>query len=71
MVEAKKTKFEMAEYDQAFIDRIMEMGYEEMLAYMHALPEVERKAMEEAIFRALSQRAVKNRIDELRGWLTG
>ena len=68
-MEANKTKFEMAEYDQAFIDRIMDMGYEEMLAYLHSLPEVERKAMEEAIFRALSRRAVKDHFDELRCWL--
>jgi hypothetical protein len=57
----------MAEYDQAFIERISEMGYEEVLAYLQTLPEVERKAMEDAIYRAASHRAVKEHYE----WLTG
>ena len=64
-LEAKKTNFEMAEYDQSFIDRMMGMADDELLMYLHALPELERKAMEQAIFRALSQRAVQDQIDNL------
>ncbi len=67
--EAKKSKFDVAEYDQAFIDRIMDMGYEEMLAYLHSLPAVERKAMEEAIFRAIGHRVLKDQIEGLGGGL--
>lgn len=63
--------FEMAEYDQAFIDRIMDMPDDEILAFLHSLPTVERKAMEQAIFRAVSQRAVKDHIDELYMGLAG
>ncbi len=65
--EGKKTKFEAAEYDQAFIDRMMEMGFEEMLVYLQALPEAERKAVEDAIHRAISQRVVKDHIEYLQG----
>ncbi len=59
----------MAEYDQTFIDRMMEMADEDIIVYLQLLPEVQRKAMEEAIFRAMSQRAVRKRLDELSGGL--
>ena len=64
-MEAKKTNFEMAEYDHAFIDRIMDMRYEDILAYLQTLSDLERKAMEEAILRAVSQRAVQYHIEQL------
>jgi hypothetical protein len=60
----------MAEYDHEFFDRLMDMGDEGILAYLHSLPEVERKMLEEAIARAISQRAVRERKDELSGGLT-
>ena len=68
--EAKKIKFDMAEYDDEFIDRMMDMGYEGFLAYLHSLPEAERKLLEEAMNRALSQRAVSEHKEELGGGLT-
>ncbi len=68
--EAKKTKFEMAEYDHEFIDRMMDMGDEGMLAYLQSLPEAERKMLEQAIYRALSQRAVREHKEELGGGST-
>jgi hypothetical protein len=58
---------EMAEHDESFIDRIMYMTDEELLAYLHSLPSVQKKAMEEAIFRAMSQRAVSEHIGNLNG----
>lgn len=67
--EAKKSNFDMAEYDDEFIDRLMEMGNEGFMAYLHSLPEVERKMLEEAISREISRRAVGERKDELRGGL--
>ncbi len=63
--EGKKTKFEAAELDQAFLDRMWQMGYEEMLIYLQALPEEVRKAMEEAIDRSISHRVVKEHIEYL------
>ncbi len=63
--------FEMAEYDQAFIARMMDMADEDLLAYLHSLSEPERKAMEQAIFRGLSQQAVKEHILELQGGTKG
>ncbi len=66
-MEAKKTKHDMAEYDATFIDRMMNMLDEELLAYLQSLTPAERKIMEEAIFRAVSQRAVKDHIEELKG----
>ncbi len=68
--EAKKTNFEMAEYDHEFIDRMMDMGDECVLAYLHSLPEAERKMLEEAIYRAVSQRALRQHKDELAGGST-
>jgi len=67
--EDKKTNFEAAELDQAFLDRMWQMGYEEMLVYLQALPEAERKAVEEAINRAISHRVVKEHIEYLQGGL--
>ncbi len=66
-VESKKSKHDMAEYDATFIDRMMNMLDEELLAYLQSLTPAERKIMEEAIFRAVSQRAVKDHIEELKG----
>ncbi|HEX8992025.1 MAG TPA: hypothetical protein VF784_10145 [Anaerolineales bacterium] len=69
-MEGKKTNFEMAEYDHEFIDRMMDMGDEGMLAYLHSLPEAERKMLEEAIYRAISQRALREHKEDLGGGLT-
>ncbi len=66
-MEAKKNNHEMAEYDQAFIDRLMEMADIDIIAYLQLLPETQRKVMEEAIFRAMSQRAVRDSLDEING----
>ncbi len=63
--EGKKTKFEAAELDQAFLERLWQMGYEEMLVYLQALPEEVRKAMEKAIDRSISHRIVKEHIEDL------
>lgn len=60
-------QFEMAQDDQTFIDRIMFMTDDEILAYLHALPAAEKKAMGEAIFRAMCQRAVRDYMDGLNG----
>ena len=60
----------MAEYDNEFIDRMMDMGYEGFLAYLHSLPEPERKLLEEAVNRAVSQRVVREHKEELGGGLT-
>lgn len=65
--EGKKTKFDMAEYDEAFLERIAEIGYEDFMAYLQSLPDLERKAMEEAISRAAGQLAMKYHHE----WLTG
>ncbi len=66
-VEAKKDNHEMAEYDQTFIDRVLEMADIDIIAYLQLLPEAQRKVMEEAIFREMSQRAVKDSLDEING----
>jgi hypothetical protein len=58
-------QYEMAEDDQAFIDRIFSMSEDEILAYIQGLPKVQQRPMAEAIFRAASQRAVKDYINEL------
>ena len=63
--EAKKTTFDAAEYDETFLERMSEMGYEDFMVYMESLPEVERKAMQAALSIAASLRAVK----ELHEWL--
>ncbi len=57
----------MAEYDQTFIDRVLEMADIDIIAYLQLLPEAQRKVMEEAIFREMSQRAVKDSLDEING----
>lgn len=49
----------MAEYDQGFVDRMMAMYNEELMAYLQTLSPAERKATQEAIFIAMSQRAVQ------------
>ena len=69
-MEANKTKHDMAEYDLTFIDRMMEMYDEELLAYLHSLTPDERKAVEAAIFREMSQRAVQNHLSDLQSGLT-
>ncbi len=68
-MEAKKTKFDAAEYDLEFLERMWEMGYEALLAYLQTLPEEERNMMEEAIDQAASHRAVQDHKDLLRSWL--
>ncbi len=67
--EVRKNKFDMAEYDQQFIDRMMNMSDEEILAYLHSLPEAERGGMEEAILRVMSQEMLKSQLQWLRGWI--
>ncbi len=57
----------MAEYDQGFIDRMMEMFNGELMAYLQTLSPEERKATEQALFIAMSQRAV----DEIHYYLSG
>ncbi len=59
----------MAEYDHEFIDRMMDMGYEGFLAYLHSLPEAERKLLEDAMNRAVSQRVLREHREELGGGL--
>ena len=66
-MEDKKTKFDAAQYDESFLERIAEMGYEDFMAYLQALPELERKTMEEALHTAASLRAVKEHHEWLRG----
>ncbi len=70
-MEAKKINFEMAEYDQSFIDRMMVMADDELLVYLHSLTEIERMAVEAAIFTAMSQRAVSEFFEYLSGGLAG
>ncbi len=69
-MEAKKTPYESAEYDRTFIERIAQMDYEELLVYLHGLPEEERKAMESAIYKAASQQAVQDHMTYLAGGLS-
>ncbi len=57
----------MAEYDEAFLERFVGMGYEDFIAYLESLPEPERKALKEAIDRAVSLQAVKEHHEWLRG----
>ena len=57
----------MAEYDEAFLDRFVGMGYEDFIAYLQSLPEPERKALEEAINRAVGLQAAKDHHAWLRG----
>jgi hypothetical protein len=63
--EAKKTKFEMAEYDHEFFDRMMAMGDVELASYLHSLTKAERDAIVAAMIRALSERIVKVHIDDI------
>ncbi len=66
-MEARKNKYEMAEYDELFLERIAEMGYEDFIAYLQSLPEDERKATEAALDSAVSLQAVKYHHQWLRG----
>ncbi len=66
-MEARKNKFEMAEYDETFLERMAEMGYEDFMAYLQSLPEDERKATEAALSTAVSLQAVKYHHKWLRG----
>ena len=59
-----------AEYDQSFIQRVLDMADEEIFALLHALPDVDRKVMVAAISWALSQQAMQEHIDDLNGRLT-
>ncbi|HTP02929.1 MAG TPA: hypothetical protein VMJ64_16260 [Anaerolineales bacterium] len=63
--EGKKTKYDAAEYDEEFFDRLDAMGNDDFMAYMEALSKEERKAVMAAIYRALSQRAVREHIEYL------
>ncbi len=63
--EDKKTKYDAAELDREFLDRVWQLGYEEMMIYLQGLPDEQRKAMEEAIDREIGRRIVKEHIQYL------
>jgi hypothetical protein len=58
-------QYEMAEDDQALIDRILRLSDDEILAYVRSLPELEQQPMAAAILRAASLRAVADYRDDL------
>ncbi len=67
--EDKKTKFDAAEYDESFLERMAEMGYEDFMAYLQSLPDDQRKATEAALSTAVSLQAMKCHHQWLRGGL--
>ncbi len=62
--EAKKTKFDMAEYDEEFFERMIATG-EQGEAYLESLSKEEREAVIEAMFRVLSHQIIKEHIEYL------
>jgi hypothetical protein len=58
-------QYEMAEYDQAFLDRIFAMSEDEILAYIQGLPRAQQRPMAEAILHAATHRALEGYINEL------
>jgi hypothetical protein len=64
-MEGKKNKYDAAELDLEFLDRLWQVGYEEMMSYLQTLPEAERKAMQGAIDREIGRRIVKEHIEYL------
>ncbi len=66
-MEGKKNKYDAAEYDETFLERMVEMSWEDLRVYLETLPEAERKAVMEALNRAACQQAVKDHHEWLRG----
>lgn len=65
--EGKENKFDAAEYDEEFFQRFAAIDWDALRAYLEALPEAERKAIMEALNRAVGQQAVKEHHEWLRG----
>jgi hypothetical protein len=58
-------QYEMAEYDVTFIDRILYLSDDEILAYVRSLPEGDQQPMAQAILRAASLRALSRFMEDL------
>ncbi len=62
-------QYEMAEDDRSLLDRLINMSYDEILAYVQSLPEAEQQPMAQVILRAASLRAVADYMEDLHAGL--
>ena len=56
----------MAEYDQALLDWMIGVADQELAAYLESLSDMERKVMEEVLFRASTNRLMIVHLDNLK-----
>jgi hypothetical protein len=62
----ERSTLKMAEYDQALLDSMIDAADEELAAYLESLSDMERKVMEEVLFRASAHRLTKAHLDNLK-----